>query len=374
MSLHDTAQPAKRIIIVGGGRAGEAILTLLATDARYEAFVCEIDYDRLRALREAGHEGAQISGADARQMEPLLADAACVICAAPPSVAGPLARAAFAVGCAYVDMSEETEAISALEDEVQAAGLCFAPGCGLAPGYVATLVDAMIRDAGAQADITAYVGVLPASRENRLGYGNLWGIDGLMAEYTNPGHALVNGEIVSTAPLKALEEITIGAEQFEAFTTSGSLEELARHYQGHVRGLAFKTLRYPGHLDYVRFLLDDLKLSERLYMFRNLLLNGLPMIERDRIIIHVIDRNPQAPRQITRLFGTAHTEHEPAPASDDENGAGSTVAHVAAQHVCAVTDIIVQGLAPRHGVLHHNDLTMELLGQSRFADALDLTG
>lgn len=363
MSANESPERPEKIVIVGGGRAGKAILDLLSPDERYNPFVCEIDYDRLRALRAAGFSGEQVSGTDSQQMEAVLQDAACVICAAPPSVAGALARTALAIGCHYIGMSEDALSDKALAAQVRDARCCFAPGCGLAPGLVSALVDSMIRETPASADVTAYVGVLPAEKTNRLGYGDLWGIDGLMAEYTNPCQALRNGELVTCPPLEALEEINIDDETFEAFTTSGSLDALVKHYRGKVRGLTFKTLRYPDHLDYVRFLLDDLKLSERLYKFRNLLLNGLPKIERDRVIIHIVNRNPLEPQKITRTYeaiemkdGTYH----------------SAVSLVAAQHVCAVADIIVQGLAPHQGVLHHTDLTLGILGQSRYGRALQL--
>ena len=62
MSENGGAEHPKKIVVVGGGRAGEAILDLLARDARYDAVVCETDYDRLRALRAAGFKGEQISG------------------------------------------------------------------------------------------------------------------------------------------------------------------------------------------------------------------------------------------------------------------------------------------------------------------------
>jgi saccharopine dehydrogenase-like NADP-dependent oxidoreductase len=353
----------KKIVVVGGGRAGEAILDLLNEDERYEPFVCEIDYDRLRALRAAGFVGEQVSGTDIRQMGPVLQDAACVICAAPPAVAIPLAKSALEAGCHYVDMSEDASQIEEVVTKATGGNQCFAPGCGLAPGLVPTLVDAMIREAHEAADITAYVGVLPAEKTNRLGYGNMWGIDGLMAEYTNPCQALENGSIITTPPLEALEQIAIDDESFEAFTTSGSLEDLVQHYRGEVQGLDFKTLRYPGHLDYIRFLLDDLKLSDRLYMFRNLLLNGLPRIGRDRVIIHIVDRNPAHPRHMTRVFDAVALK---------DGNFRSALFSVAAQHVCAVVDIIVQGLAPCQGVLHHSDLTLELLGKSRIGRALQL--
>ncbi|MCP3969728.1 MAG: hypothetical protein GY717_05325 [Rhodobacteraceae bacterium] len=357
--------PVSKIVVVGAGRAGEAILHLLAGDERFQPLAIDIDYDRVRAMREAGIDAEQISGANAAQMTPVLKGAAAVICAAPPGVTVPLARSAIEAGCHYVDMCEDLTAQETVIAEAGGAGRGFAPGCGLAPGLVTLLVDAMIREAPDGADITAFVGVLPAERTNRLGYGNLWGVDGLMAEYTNACLSLQAGKIVSQPPLHALETLEIGGETFEAFTTSGSLEDLVRHYAGTIRGLEFKTLRYPGHLDYIRFLLDDLGLSGRHYMLRNLLLNGLPEIERDRAVVHIVDRNPDAMRRQTRHFEAEAIE---------DGKYRSAVSSVGAAHVCAVTDVLVHGLAPRNGALHHTDLTLEVLAQSRYASVFRAAG
>lgn len=363
MSASTDRDASRKIVVVGGGRAGEAILDLLTRDGRYDPFVCETDYDRLRTLRDAGYAGGQISGTDSHQMAMVLQDAACVICAVPPSVAPPLAAAALAAGCHYVDISEKAQGIADIAAKADAAVQQFAPGCGLAPGLVSAMVDMMIRQGPEGADITAYTGVLPTRKTNRLGYGDLWGIDGLMAEYTNPCLALQQGEVVTLPPLDMAEEVTVGNVRFEAFTTSGSLENMVRRYRGQVKGLVFKTLRYPGHLDYIRFLLDDLNLSDRPYMFRNLLMNGLPKIDRDRVIIHIVDHNPDHPRQMTRLFHATELA---------DGHVRSAVSAVTAQHVCAVTDILVQKLAPPRALLHHGDLTLDLLGHSRFARALQL--
>lgn len=359
MNNNGKSGTVRKVVVVGGGRAGEAILDLLHRDDRYAPFVLETDFDRLRTLQKAGIPGAQIDGSDVNQTRPFLSDAVAVICAAPASVAPLLARAANAEKCHFIDMCEDISVMEKVTAEARDPDLCFASGCGLAPGLVSALTDAMIRGGPGQGDLTAYVGVLPAERTNRLGYGNLWDIDGLMAEYTRPCGALQGGEVVKKLPLAELEQITVGETVYEAFTTSGSVEDLVRHYQGTVSGLVFKTLRYPGHLDYIRFLLDDLRLSDRLYMLRNVLLNGLPKVEHDKVIIHIVDRASTPPRTLTRLYD--------ATALPDGHHR-SSVSTVSAQHVCAVLDILAGGLAPRNGVLHHTDLTSEVLGQSRYAD------
>ena len=359
MVLDDAGENPKKIVVVGGGRTGEAILDLLTKDTRFDPYVLETDYDRLRFLRDLGYVGEQISGTETLELKSVLKDATAVICAAPPSVSPRVANAAKEAGCHYIDLCEDAAAVGKVVALAADSDLYFVPGCGLAPGLVSTLTDQMVRAATQQAEITAYVGVLPATKTNRLGFGDLWNIDGLMAEYTNPCRALVAGEIVAEPALQQLEELTIAGTEYEAFSTSGGLDDLVKHYRGTVQALSFKTIRYPGHLDYIRFLLDDLKLSDRLYLLRNLLLNGLTKGEEDKVVIRITDRNTENSRELNLVFRAK-------PLSGGRYR--SAVANVSAHHVCAVLDILTSGLAPHGGVLHHSDLTLEILNQSRYSE------
>ena len=107
-------------------------------------------------------------------------------------------------GCHYLDIFEDTGAAAQVAALAGGAGpLCLAPGCGLAPGYVTALTAELLAGAGAQSETTVFVGVLPAKRENRLGYANIWGIDGLLDEYTNPCLVVEGGALAEVAPLIA---------------------------------------------------------------------------------------------------------------------------------------------------------------------------
>ena len=51
------------------------------------------------------------------------------------------------------------------------------------------------------------------------------------------------------------------ASRYEAFNTSGGLGTLCETLEGQVRSLNYKTIRYPGHCDLMRVLLNDLRLQ-----------------------------------------------------------------------------------------------------------------
>ncbi len=358
----------KKIVIVGGGRLGEAIAQALARSAEFAPLVLEVDYDRHRELVAAGLASSHFSGAVAERLADALAGATAVICAAPCTVAPTVARAARGAGCHYVDVCEDRAIRDRIAEYAEDADTTFATGCGLAPGYVSALIEDLVEKSGPQTDLTAYVGVLPLVSSNRLGYGNIWGVDGLITEYTGPCRAIVDGEPVTLPPMEQKEDIQLGGIPFEAFTTAGSIDDLVVRYTGRVRRLVFKTLRHRGHLDYMRFLQDDLRLRERPYMLRNLLLNGLPHVTGDQVFICLRSRSPVSYRS-----GQPSEEDMTLRYRTDTMNAGpirSAAGAVTAAHVCAVTEILARGLAPRTGLLQSSELRLSLLNRSGFMDIL----
>ena len=84
---------------------------------------------------------------------------------------------------------------------------------------------------------------------------------GLINEYGNLCQGIENGEEVNMLPLGDLEEIKIDGLTYEAFNTSGGIGSLANSYMGRVKNINYKTIRYPGHCEKIRFLMNDLKLN-----------------------------------------------------------------------------------------------------------------
>jgi Saccharopine dehydrogenase and related proteins len=278
--------------------------------------------------------------------------------------AADVARLARRWDCHYLDVAESPASAEAVAGIAEGAGRGFAPGCGLAPGYVTALVAEHMAGLGPTGRITAHVGVLPRVRTNRLGYGNIWGIDGLLAEYTLPCLALRAGRRVALAPLGEESAVVLGGETFESFTTAGSLDALVARSEGRIAEMVFKTLRYPGHLDYIRLLLEDLGLAANRNLLRSLLMNGLPEVEDDRVLIALdVQTGPEAP--VRRFEQRLDAQRGP-----DGTCHSAALASTAA-HVCAMADLMCRGLVGRTGFLPQGSIPLALLRQSPFFASLD---
>ncbi len=344
-----TNASSKRVMIIGAGRVGRAAAGILAASRRYEPVLADISPDALAAAPD-GVETLEIGYSMGDFLHRVLPGSVAVLSAA-PSGGAQVAEAARLTGCHYVDLADDTSQAHAIAAIAEGAATSFITSCGLAPGYANALLRQVLRTATPQSEILMQVGILPAERSGRLGYANLWGIDGLIAEYTKPCLAIRNGETVSLPPLSEHETLTLEGEAFETFTTAGTLDGLMRETAGQVKSMTFKTLRYPGHLDYMQFLLDDMGLSTRIYALKSLLMNALPHAERDRAIIHISHRRKSGaePEELLKEFASV---------PDGSGGWISASSRVSAVHACAVLDVVCSGNGPGQG--HHAGDRIEL--------------
>lgn len=361
-----------KVLVVGAGRLGAAIVRRLEVSEHYRVAIADPHRDTLQSNRERGIEGIELCGT---QYLPILKnamqDVAAVVCAAPDFVALDVARAARECGCHYLDASENPATRSQIAALAAGASSAFVPGCGLAPGYVSSLAAEVLREAGRDAEVTVYVGALPKQRSNRLGYGNMWGIDGLMTEYTSPCRAIRDGRIVDLLPLSELEDFQFKGMNFEAFTTAGTLDDLVQSHAGRVNGLAFKTIRYPGHLDYMKLLIDDLGLGARTAMLKSLLLNGLPKVDADQLLVCVESRATAGAKLPSGQAAGFRRELHFASSELAGGQFESSVAGVSADHVCAVMDLLCAEKLPGRGLLSHSEISLSTLAQSAFFQPLN---
>lgn len=294
-----------RISIVGAGRLGTALAALLAGQDEFTVDVIDPSED---ALDRFDQRQLPIRAHLLRHREDLpamLAKADVTVAAVPEAALDQVAAAAGAAGTHFLDFSPAKAHAQSRLRELSRERAVFS-GCGVSPGIIDNVACGLVHEFSPITDLTIRVGSIPRFPTNRLGYGQIWNVDGLIDEYTRPCAAIRDGRQVMIEPLEAYERIVMDGVGYECFTTAGGLEDLEALTAAAPRNVVFKTLRYPGHLEYMRFLLDDLGLRGRRDMLRSLLLNGLPVIQDDLLLLVVTargERNSQmAERTISHRF------------------------------------------------------------------------
>jgi len=197
-----------------------------------------------------------------------------------------VAEAARAAGVHYFDLTEDVEVTRAVRAIATGASKAFVPQCGLAPGFISIAAAELITHFQELRAVKLRVGALPQHPNNVLKYSLTWSTEGLINEYGNPCQAIVDGRTVEVAPLEGMEEIEIDGTLYEAFNTSGGLGSLAETHGTRCEFMNYKTIRYPGHCEQMRLLMNDLKLNQDRGTLKRILENAVPQTLQDVIIVY----------------------------------------------------------------------------------------
>lgn len=152
----------------------------------------------------------------------------------------------------YLDITEDVRVSKIFQDycgNQERLNSIVAPHCGLAPGLVQIIAQDYASQFDAVRDIKMYVGALPMSCSNDLGYHVTWSAEGVINEYSNRARIIHDGILEEIPPLTGHEEsVLVNGKRYEAFITSGGCSTLVDSWNGRVSGdVVYKTLRYPGH-------------------------------------------------------------------------------------------------------------------------------
>jgi lysine 6-dehydrogenase len=251
---------AYRYVVIGTGRQGVAAAYDLARHGEAERITL---LDRDVAIARAGAErlnkllGRRVAGATAgdasqpRTLAPFLAEADGLLSAASYRVNLGLARLAVETKTHMVDLGGHTGIVRdelALNRDAKRAGIALVPDCGMGPGMNVTLALAAMDLLDEAEEVRIYDGGLPEEPKPPWNYTLLFSAEGLVNEYEGEAYFLRRGEVTPVPALSELEELEISPlGKLEAFVTSGGLSTMPWTFEGKLRVLENKTLRYPGH-------------------------------------------------------------------------------------------------------------------------------
>jgi saccharopine dehydrogenase-like NADP-dependent oxidoreductase len=282
-----------RVLVLGAGKIGALISGLLAESGDYDVQLADVDGPLASAVA-AAHDlpDLRAHALDASRAEDLRGHLArhpadAVISSLPYYCNVGVAEAARAAGLHYFDLTEDVEVTRRVREIAADADSAFVPQCGLAPGFVSIAANELMTHFERLRSAKLRVGALPQHPNNVLKYSLTWSTEGLINEYGNPCIAVHDGRELETAPLEGLEEIEIDGTQYEAFNTSGGLGSLADTWAGRCEQMNYKTMRYPGHCDRMRLLMNDLKLNEDRATLKRILENAVPQTLQDVVVIYV---------------------------------------------------------------------------------------
>jgi saccharopine dehydrogenase-like NADP-dependent oxidoreductase len=284
--------PMQEILVLGAGKIGALIAGLLGESGGYHVQLADAE-PGVAASVAAAHQLDSILAfdLDASDKEALTRHVrehkpVALVSSLPYFCNVVVAEVARAENLHYFDLTEDVAVTEQVRSIADGASTAFVPQCGLAPGFISIAANELIRHFDSLRAVKLRVGALPQHPNNVLKYSLTWSTDGVINEYGNLCKAIVDGEDVDVLPLEGLESIEIDGTKYEAFNTSGGLGSLAETYGDRVNTMNYKTIRYPGHCEQMRLLMNGLKLNHDRETLKRILENAVPQTLQDVVIIY----------------------------------------------------------------------------------------
>ncbi|MEA3297404.1 MAG: saccharopine dehydrogenase C-terminal domain-containing protein [candidate division Zixibacteria bacterium] len=254
-----------KMAVIGAGLMGRAALFDFAgNDTVQRVGVFDTDEKLAVEIADKYGYGKAIAGyldaSDIKAASGILQEYDAAVSCVPYKYNLALTRAAIDAKCHLIDLGGNNDVVGTqlgMNDEAEKAGVVVIPDCGLAPGMVAVLTaDGLTRFDNVNS-LKIRVGGLPQSPRPPLNYQMVFSAEGLINEYWEPCVILEDGRKKTVNPMTGIELLEFdGIGKLEAFYTSGGTSTLPDTYEGKIDFLDYKTIRYPGHCQLFKPILE----------------------------------------------------------------------------------------------------------------------
>lgn len=349
------------ILLLGGGKIGETIVDLLTATGDYAVTIADQNGDALARLpKRQNMTTLVLNAADPDALRAAMKGRFAVLSALPYSLTIDVARAARDLGVHYLDLTEDVASTRAVKQFAVEGTSTFIPQCGLAPGFISVVAHDVASRYDSLDSVKMRVGALPVYPHNALKYNLTWSTDGLINEYLEPCEAVVDGEKVLVPPLEELEHLSLDGVEYEAFNTSGGLGTLCDTLSGKVRTLNYRSIRYPGHRDIMKVLLQDLRLGERRDLLKDIMERSIPATPQDVIVIFVTVSGYRNGRLLQESY--ANKVYGRMVGDTFRSGIQITTA----AGICTMLDLLHDGKLPSRGFVKQEDVSLATFLGNRF--------
>lgn len=295
----------KTIFIAGSGGIGEAAALLLREWSEIDISIILGDVSEDNLVKAAAFVTSNSTksgkvesvlmprdGIDDR-MKSAFKSADVLLDCSPGGQAPKMARFAAEFKMHYANLTEyvaETEEIIRLAADAETG---FILQTGLAPGFINVQAMSLYHEFVNRYEnemverIGMKVGALTAYAHAPHFYGFTWSPIGVATEYVKNSRVIRDYQITERPALSSRERIVIGARTYEADLTSGGAADLPDFFAGKARQLDYKTLRYPGHYDWVESVQKKLPKDANLAVnLEDAMLRAVPSVEDDLVLVH----------------------------------------------------------------------------------------
>lgn len=242
----------KNIIVLGGGMVGSAMAIDLTQ--KYQVTVADFNELTLSKLQARNNKIkiVQLDVMNETDLKNTISSFDLVVCAVPGFLGYQTLKYIIESKKDVVDISFFPEDSLALQELAKAMGVTAIVDCGVAPG-MSNLVIGHHNESMKIERFECLVGGLPKIKKWPFAYKAPFSPVDVIEEYTRPARYVENGHLVTKPALSDVAQVQFeGVGTLESFNSDG-LRSLV-FTMSHVPNMIEKTLRYPGHVEYIQVL------------------------------------------------------------------------------------------------------------------------
>lgn len=251
-----------KVAILGAGKIGSAVYKILSTTKVYpytdvRCLVFDSNDKFVEDLKPVSGTIVDFSNEEVDNIAEhfRLSGITHVVNALPFFLNEKVAKASALAKCSYIDFTEDDVMADKVQEIYKDTGLNCAVKCGLAPGFINYIGYNLVEQLDSTDSLVISVGALPRTisfspHSPSPAYNLTWSVDGLVNEYIRPCRVRLDGLEREIPPFYGFESIVLDGAQYEAAFTSGGVGSLVRDLKD-VPYVSYKTIRYPGHYEYV---------------------------------------------------------------------------------------------------------------------------
>jgi saccharopine dehydrogenase-like NADP-dependent oxidoreductase len=294
-----------KIFIAGAGGIGKAAGLILSQSQEMNTHIFFGDIsqqaidDTLTFIHEGCTQTPEVSGIlmsmedTDTQLAAVLDSCDVILDCLPGSQAPRLAALAKKHHCHYANLTEyvqETKDVIRISADADTA---FVLQTGLAPGFINILAHKLYQEFVSEYGVDVVnsmhmkVGAISKNAPSPHYYAFTWSPIGVATEYLKDAEIVRNFKKMNVPALSGLERIIIDGDEYEDNFTSGGAADFPDAFAGKVKDLDYKTLRYPGHYEWVKNTLSTIIHEEnRIKALEKIMLENIPSVEDDVVVIY----------------------------------------------------------------------------------------
>ena len=254
------------VSVIGAGLMGSAICYDILHETSIDTVtLIDNNSDALKQAEKICKSNAlqtkKIDIKDEDKLKDICLESFVIISAVPYFFNEMLTKIAIENSAHFIDLGGNNDVVQrqkSLHDAAVDQQVTIIPDSGLAPGLVSIITKDIVENYSDIEYVKLRVGGLPVNPKPPLNYEIVFSPNGLINEYLEDAIVLDHGKSIVKSSMSEIETISFPEpfENMEAFITSGGCSTLPTTYKNVINYLDYKTIRYPGHCEKFKTMLD----------------------------------------------------------------------------------------------------------------------